>query len=173
MAKNSRKQIRQDTEAVLRVMQEKGKNDLQKISEKAGFSRQKTWRMIKKLEENKGIWGYTAVINPELLNKKNYLLMMNIECDKDVYTKMANGKIESLLAEIGITVQDNYYTHGEYNWMLKISADDTRHLTVACNVIMNEFPDSLTDIETMEVMVPIKVHNIGNPKVKDEVKQFY
>lgn len=173
MAKNSRKQIEEDEKTVIKILMEKGTQNIQNIANKAGFSRQKAWRMIKRLEKLKTIWGYVAVVDVEKLNNKSYIIMINIDCDKTIYEAMADEAVESALSEIGITVQDSCYTHGTFNWIMRISASDTKHLTLARNILMGLFPDTITDMETMEVLVPIKTCSIKNPNASKEMKQFY
>ena len=38
---------------------------IQKIAEKCKTYRQRVWREIKRMEKNKTIWGYTAVVDEE------------------------------------------------------------------------------------------------------------
>jgi len=43
---------------------------------KCGCSRQKIWRIIKKLEEDKTIWGYAAIVNEEKQGLKSYIILI-------------------------------------------------------------------------------------------------
>ncbi|MFH1101775.1 MAG: winged helix-turn-helix transcriptional regulator [Methanobacteriota archaeon] len=52
MAKSSRKQIEADEKKVLLELQKNCKESLDKIAKRCGFSRQKTWRILKYLEKN-------------------------------------------------------------------------------------------------------------------------
>ena len=63
MPKNSREQIDADEKKVIKELQKNSKESSDKIAKKCGFSRQKVWRIIKKLEKNKTIWGYFAVVD--------------------------------------------------------------------------------------------------------------
>ena len=63
MAKSSKKQIYEDELKVIAELQKNAKENIDTISKNCGYSRQKVWRIINRLEENKTIWGYTAVVN--------------------------------------------------------------------------------------------------------------
>ena len=65
MAKSSKKQIYEDELKVIVELQKNAKENIDIISKKCGYSRQKVWRIIKRLEEDKTIWGYTAVVKEE------------------------------------------------------------------------------------------------------------
>ena len=55
MPKNSSEQIDVDEKKVIRELQRNSKESIDKIAKKCGFSRQKVWRIIKRLEKNKTI----------------------------------------------------------------------------------------------------------------------
>jgi len=50
---------------VIEQLQRNSNESIDKIAKTCGFSRQKVWRIIKRLENNKTIWGYTAVPDKE------------------------------------------------------------------------------------------------------------
>ena len=76
MPKSSRKQIDNDEKKILRELQKNSKESIDKIAKKCSFSRQKVWRIIKRLENNKTIWGYHAVVDNEKINMKSYILLI-------------------------------------------------------------------------------------------------
>ena len=76
MAKSSKKQIYEDELKVIAELQKNGKESIESIAKKCGFSRQKAWRIIKGLEENKTIWGYAAIVNEEKQRLKRYMILI-------------------------------------------------------------------------------------------------
>ena len=56
MPKSSKKQIDADEKKVKRELKKNSKESIDKIAKKCEFSRQKVWRIIKRLEKNKTIW---------------------------------------------------------------------------------------------------------------------
>ena len=65
MAKVSAKQIDIDERKVIAALQSNAKESIDVIAKQCGFSRQKVWRIIKRLEKNRTIWGYHAVVDSE------------------------------------------------------------------------------------------------------------
>ena len=56
MPKSSKDQIDADEKKIIKELQKNSKESIDKIAKKCGFSRQKVWRVIKRLEKNKTIW---------------------------------------------------------------------------------------------------------------------
>ena len=57
MPKSSQKQIDNDEKEVIRELQKNSKESIDKIAKRCGFLRQKAWRIIRRLEKDKTIWG--------------------------------------------------------------------------------------------------------------------
>ena len=76
MAKNSIKQIEEDEKKVINELLKNANKSINEIAKICGFSRQKVWRIIKNLEKNHTIWGYTAIVDEEKQNLKNYILLI-------------------------------------------------------------------------------------------------
>ena len=53
MPKNSKKQIDKDEKKVIAELQNNARESIDKIAQECGFSRQKVWRIMKRLEKNK------------------------------------------------------------------------------------------------------------------------
>ena len=56
MPKSSKEQIDLDEKKVVSELQRNSKESIDVIAKRCGFSRQKVWRIIKRLEKNKTIW---------------------------------------------------------------------------------------------------------------------
>jgi len=56
MAKNSKKQIEEDEIKVIAELQKNSNENIGTIAKKCGFSRQKAWRIIKRLEKSQHAW---------------------------------------------------------------------------------------------------------------------
>jgi DNA-binding Lrp family transcriptional regulator len=68
MAKVSLQQMDIDEKTVIRELQRNANEGVDEIAKRCKFSRQKVWRIIKKLEGNHTIWGYHAVVDNERLH---------------------------------------------------------------------------------------------------------
>ena len=76
MPKRSKENIEKDTQQIIKVFQEDARISLNELAEKTGFSRQKIWRIIKNLEKNKTIWGYTTIIDEKKQKLNNYIILV-------------------------------------------------------------------------------------------------
>jgi len=76
MSKSSKDQMSQDEKKVLSEVVKNANKNIETIAHLCGFSKQKTWRIIKRLESKELIWGYTAIFNEEKMALKHFMLMV-------------------------------------------------------------------------------------------------
>ena len=76
MPKRSRDDVEADINKIVKIFQSDARISFNDLAEKTGFSRQKIWRIIKNLEKNKTIWGYTTIVDHSKLGLKQYVVML-------------------------------------------------------------------------------------------------
>ena len=76
MPKSSVKQIELDEKKILNELIKNANKSINDIAKTCKFSRQKVWRVIKNLEKNKTIWGYTVVLDHQKLDKKRFAMLI-------------------------------------------------------------------------------------------------
>ena len=76
MIKNSKFKIKFDEQIIIAKLLEDSRQSPHEIAEQCRFSRQKVWRIIKKLEESNKIWGYTAVIDDNYNDRNTYYALI-------------------------------------------------------------------------------------------------
>lgn len=76
MPKKSKKQMKEDEKKIINYLKKDSRTSINEMAEKLGFSRQKVWRIIKNLEKDKKIWGYTAIIDDDTFNIKRYIILI-------------------------------------------------------------------------------------------------
>ena len=94
MPKSSRKQINEDDKKFLKMLQKNSGDSLENIAKKCGFSRQKLWRIKKRLEKNNTIWGYPAVTDYNNLDLEHYTVLFKrntIPLSKEVIEDVTKG----------------------------------------------------------------------------------
>ncbi len=108
MSKSSKIQIDEDEKKLLKILEKNAGKSIEKIAKKCGFSRQKVWRIKKRLEKNNTIWGYNAVVDDEKLNLKRYLLLIK-RTNKPVSAKDldigVNRELKHNLEKLGINIE--------------------------------------------------------------------
>ena len=174
MPKNSREQIDTDEKKVIKELQKNSKESIDKIAKKCGFSRQKVWRIIKKLEKNKTIWGYYAVVDNEKVDMKRYIMLIkrsNVPMGETV-NKIIDLTMHSKGEEIGIHILCSSYIHGLYDWIFIFSASDIKNAKKFSEILMKEYQHAISEIHIMEDIFSVKKCGIVNPDL-EKIRDFY
>jgi len=175
MAKNSMKQIEEDEKEILHELANNSNKSINEIAKKCGFSRQKVWRMIKGLEKNHTIWGYTTIVNKEKQDLKNYTILIkrtNLPIAKEAIDKIIKRELERFATTIGIVLECSYYTHGVYDWVIYFSAKDTKDAKRFSEALTRLYSDNIKEIHLLETLFTAKKHGIVNPEI-EKLKSFF
>jgi DNA-binding Lrp family transcriptional regulator len=170
MAKTSKKQIEKDEKLIIQELQKNAKESIDIIAKNCGFSRQKVWRIIKRLEKNKTIWGYTAIIDDEKIGVKRYIILIkrnNEPLPKDRIDLIVNRSIRSEMEQMGITTDCSYFLHGPFDWALSITAKSIVEVKRFTEGFSRSFKDYISDIQIMDVIIPLEQSGIDNPHSED------
>jgi DNA-binding Lrp family transcriptional regulator len=174
MSKSSRDQIDKDEKKLLSELVKNSKENIETIAKHCGFSRQKTWRFIKQLEEKDLIWGYTAIFNEEKIGLTHFMLLIKRtakQLEKVTADKIVSRKIEDIATELGITIESSFYVHGEYDWIITFTAEDIKQAKKFSDSVIMLHPGVIEKITIMQTLMFIKKHYIVNPE-KTKLKEF-
>lgn len=166
MAKNSTQQIRVDEKKILQELLKNANKSINEIANSCGFSRQKVWRIIKNLENNNTIWGYTIVIDEEKQNRSGYMVLIK-RTSQPVKNDMLEKIIKRELAEraetIGIGLITSIYTNGVYDWFISFTAKDIKDAKKFVEDLNILFEGHIADIQLLQNMFVIQAGGIPNP----------
>ena len=173
MAKSSIKQIKEDEKKILAELQKNSRGSADSIAEKCGFSRQKVWRLMNRLEENKTIWGYGTVVDNEKLELTEYFILVKktnipVEEAADI---IISRKLEKKADELGIKIESSSYLHGQYDWTLSFTAENIRQAKKFSEALNEIYHRYISDLILIEKIFPIKKCGIQNPNLK-KLKEF-
>ena len=174
MSKSSRNEIEQDEKRILYELVKNSNENIETISKHCGFSRQKAWRFIKQLEAKDLIWGYTAIFDEEKVGLTNFMVMVKRttkKLEEATTNKIISRRLEDLVAEIGITIENSYYVHGEYDWVLTFNAEDIKQAKKFCNSLVTLHPGVIQKITMMQTLMFMRKHYVLNPNRK-KLKEF-
>jgi len=169
MAKSSKKQIYEDELKVIAELQKNAKENIDVISKNCGFSRQKTWRIIKKLEEDKTIWGYAAVVNEEKQGLKRYMILIKrttLPIDEKLADKIITRQLEKSASEIDIKIESSMFTHGTFDWVICFTAKDMIHAKKFSEIVNQTYWGYIGESHMIETMFPIRIQGILNPEIE-------
>jgi DNA-binding Lrp family transcriptional regulator len=174
MAKSSKKQIDQDEKRVIEQLQRNSNESIDKIAKTCGFSRQKVWRIIKRLENNKTIWGYTAIPDKEKQGVRHYIML--IKQSNQPAAEIIDNVLDSFKKytgkNIGVFVQTACVLQGEYDLMLCFTAKDISVAKRFAEFLKKKYGTYINDIMMVEDIFSIRISGMMNPKV-DDLKEFF
>jgi DNA-binding Lrp family transcriptional regulator len=148
--------------------------NIETIAKHCGFSRQKAWRMIKQLEAKKLIWGYTAVFDEEKIGLTHFILMLKRTIKKAEEKEVdiiISRSTENLAVELGISIENSAYVHGEYDWILTFTAEDIRSAKRFSDSVVALYPHAIEKITIMQTLMFMRKQYILNPDRK-KLKEF-
>jgi len=174
MAKSSRKQIDQDEKRVIEQLQRNSNESIDKIAKTCGFSRQKVWRIIKRLENNKTIWGYTAIPDKEKQGVHHYIML--IKRSNEPLGPVINDMLDAFKKyagkNLGVFVQTACLLQGEYDIMMCFTAKDIGVAKRFIEYLNKKYSTYIKDIMMLEDIFSVRICGIMNPKV-EELKEFF
>lgn len=173
MAKSSQKKIHEDEQKVIRSLEENANESIGAIAKKCRFSRQKAWRIIKRLEKNKTIWGYHARVTDAKMNRTGYVLLFklnNLQINEDMENLIINEKLAAVSKENKIIVEDNIWLHGAYDGMISFYAQNILKAKQFQQAFIGACNGAIGDNQLHEQIVVIKKDGFQNPHLKDTKK---
>jgi DNA-binding Lrp family transcriptional regulator len=174
MAKSSKKQIDQDEKRVIEQLQRNSNESIDKIAKTCGFSRQKVWRIVKRLENNKTIWGYTAVPDKEKQGMHHYIMLIKRSNTPagDIIDTVIDGFKKYSAKNLGIFVQTACVLQGSYDMLLCFTAKDISSAKRFTEMINKKYSAYISDIMMLEDIFSIRISGMMNPKI-DDLKEFF
>jgi len=174
MPKSSRKQINEDEKKLLRILRQNSEDSIERIAKNCGFSRQKVWRIKKRFEKDKTIWGYPAVVDDKKLDRTRYVMLVKRSSQPvgNAVNKIIDLTMPKKGEEIGVDVLSCGYLHGKYDWILVITAKDIKHVKKFSEILIREFQHIISEVEIMEYIFPIKEGGITNPEI-EKIREFF
>ena len=165
----SKEQLSKDEMKIIAELQKNSNEEIETIAKRVGFSKQKVRRMIKQLEERRIIWGYTAIIDPEQSNYKQFMILIKRTkkpIDKKNIDKIDTMQLEDIALPIGVIIESSFYTHGNYDWIILFTARDINQVKIFCNVLYQGFPGIIEKIDIQQILYTVRKHFIFNPDRK-------
>jgi DNA-binding Lrp family transcriptional regulator len=175
MAKSSKEQIDADEKKILWELQKNSKENIEKIAKKCGFSRQKVWRVVKRLENNKTIWGYHAVVDDNKIGLQQYFVLIkrtNKPFSKEHIDSIIKRVIQTEIAKMGIIIENVSYVHGEFDGIHIIRASNVVQVKKYCEILNELSKGYISDMIILEELFPIEKNGIVNPNI-EELKDIF
>lgn len=166
MTKTSKKQIDEDEKKIIRELQKNSSESIDKLAKRCGFSRQKVWRIMKRLEKNKSIWGYTAIADDNKLQQNTYYVLIK-RTNQPLSEKLADTislrKIQQLIPHRDVRIENSFYVHGIFDWIISFTAQDIRQAKKFCEILTRTYQGYIGELHLLETLFTVEKQGITNP----------
>jgi Lrp/AsnC family leucine-responsive transcriptional regulator len=171
LSKNSVETMKSDERKVLDILGQHAKENIDTLAKRCGFSRQKMWRIIKRLEKEKIIWGYSAITDGEANECKHFVLLVKRSMVSLDNSAKKEGSIETLDECIpGIMrIENILLVHGGYDYIFTFYASDIIGAKKFVQEISSRFGKYIDNYLLLETLFPIRKQGIKNPQLKNLV----
>ncbi|MFO7678330.1 MAG: Lrp/AsnC family transcriptional regulator [Thermoplasmatota archaeon] len=175
MPKSSKKQIDADEKQIVNILKRNAKDSIDVIAKKCGFSRQKVWRIVKRLEKNKTIWGYSAVVDDEKLDNRHFTILFKRSMkpiDDFIYNEIQSKRVDEYYPELKIMAENVFYVSGTYDLIITLTAPGIVETKMFCEKIFQIAREYLSDYEILETITPIRKNGLRNPHLMRQIKSL-
>jgi len=175
MAKNSAAQILKDQKRIVRELSKNANKSINEIAKTCGFSRQKVWRIIKNLENNNTIWGYTAVIDDEKQDMKRYMILIKRSIQPiadEIIDRIIDRELTKKSDGLKIDIINSWYSSGAYDWVIAFNAQDIKVAKRFVEVVAKLFEGYISELKLIEELFPAQKCGIPNPEI-ERLREFF
>jgi DNA-binding Lrp family transcriptional regulator len=127
------------------------------------------------LEKNNTIWGYTAILDYDKLNKKRYQMLLKRShqpVTKQLLNNVLNREVKEKVKEMGVEYLDSIYTNGYYDWILTFIANDLKSAKKVVELYKKLYGGLFSEIRLNEEMFVVQKCGVDNPEI-EKLKDFF
>ncbi len=175
MPRKKKDELDSDEHLVLKELKSNSNKSINEIAKNCGFSRQKVWRIIKKFEKNKTIWGYPGVVNEEKEDLNYYILLLkrnSVPIPQSAIKHIVSREVDDHINKIDCNMITSLYTSGYYDWVIIFTAPNLKMAKRVSELFRTKYHGILKDVILMETIFPVKIQGIINPNVEN-LKKFF
>ena len=169
MPDSSEKRILKDEQKILHILRTNGHESIDVLAKRCGFSRQKVWRIIKRLENEKIIWGYTTICDRERYNLKHFIMLAKRTTnpvDQTMIREILTTKLDNLLPDSIIEIENIEFIHGSYDGIFSFFAPDLITAKKFCDRFLTRYNKYLANVELIEGIFFMRNQALQNPNIK-------
>ena len=168
MSETNKEKQAKDELKILAELEQNSNESIDTIAKRYGFSRQKVWRIIKQLEENRIIWGYTAIVDTQKQGLEKFMLSIKRSqkiLDKKNMNEIFYDRLGKTILTLGITIESSYYIHGEYDWILIFIAKNINYAKKFTDILFEAYPGAVDKVNLSQILFVQRDHRIENPNM--------
>jgi DNA-binding Lrp family transcriptional regulator len=168
MSKSSEEKMKKDRKKVIDVLGQHARDNIEELAKRCGFSRQKMWRIIKDLENEKLIWGYSAITDGTLRELNHFVLLLKrstIPLDNATRKDALKSILDDFVSE-QLKIENIYFTHGVYEGVITFYATDLIFAKKFVDELFKRIGEYFNAHLLLQTLIPLRLHGIKNPNMK-------
>jgi len=170
MPKSSIKQMEQDGKKILEELTKNASMEVSEIADKLGFSRQKVCKIIKNLEKDNTIWGYTAILDDNKMGRKRFNILLKkapIKLTDEKLNIVINRDLRKIANKNGVNLESTYFFNGTYDGQISVTAESIVQVKNFIASMQKKLGTAyFKEISILEILVPIQMRGFDNPNLK-------
>jgi len=173
MPKKNQTNQKDDELKILRILQKNAYRSIDDIAKTCGFSRQKVWRIIKKLQAEKTIWGYTVVYDQERFSMKHFTMLVKrttVPLHQNILEEILTTRLDDLLPDAEIQMENIEYVHGFYDGIFTFFAPDLIVAKRFCDRFKERFYQYIANADLLEGIFFVRAQSLTNPEINKIVQ---
>ena len=174
MSKSNVETTKRDEIKVLNVLEQHAKDSINELGKRCGLSPQKVSRIIKRLEDNKIIWGYSAIADGTLRDFKHYVLLVKrnaVPFDASFKKELIFDKLDDYLPDL-VKIENIYLTHGSFDGVVTFYAADLMNAKKFIQEISKKIGKYFEVYLLLETLFPMRKQGLKNPQMNKLVEYF-
>lgn len=175
MSRSSKDTIKKDERELMKILETNGHMSLDALSKKAGFSRQKAWRLVRRLEQSKTVYGYHALIDRSKIGEKKFFVLIRLSMEPiDALTmaSLTKDELQKKAEKYGVSIDALYFVQGRYDFCMSMIAEGIIPVKKFCYQVLIRTIKQIKTIEFLDELVTIKEDGIMHPG-RDKIKEFF
>ena len=168
MPKVSKEQVLQDERKVINFLRTHAKDSIDTIAKRCKFSPQKVSRIITKLEREKRIWGYSAVVEDEYFELRHYYFIFKRTralLPQKVVDEVLFTRLDDLVPGSLIYIENIEYVNGPCDAVVSFWARDVTAAKRFVEQMNLHFHPYITDCNLLESVYSIRRQGQRNPNI--------
>ncbi len=168
MAKVSQEQTMEDERKVVEVLRTHAKDNIESIAKRCKFSPQKVWRIISKLEKEKRIWGYSAVVDDEYFGMHHYYMSLSrtsVPLPKEAIEEVLFTRLDDILPG-SIMIENIEYVNGTCDAVITFFAKDVVGAKRFMEKFNQRFNIYIENLSLCESVYTVRRRGLRNPNIK-------
>ena len=144
------------------------------IAKRCGCSRYKVSRVMRKLEVDNTIIGYSAIVNPNKENLRHFIILIkrsNLLVSKKILKSLPVNKLSDLIPGVNINLKDTQFVHGTFDWITSFTSEDAFNAKEYCNKILKMYNKFVEKVELLEVVTQVRINGYRVPQ-SEQIKEI-